>query len=96
MPVAGIRQGRLRNGFAAWYPTIGVSTWIPAKTLARKVVEQLLGSRRDQRAETPRWEPGPRILGERHFFFRGGRNSRPSGVRTRAGDRPEGAQTRGD
>lgn len=85
-----MRQGRLRNEFAGWYPTIAVSTWIPAKTLARKVADQLLGSRRDQRADIPRWEPGPRILDERHCFFPAGRNSRPSGVRSRAGDRAPG------
>ena len=83
----GVRQARLRTEYAAWYPTIAVSMWLPAKTVARKVARQLLGGPRDRGADPPRWEPGPRILSDRHFFFRGGRDSRPSGVRSRAGDR---------
>jgi hypothetical protein len=93
----GIRQARLRNEWAAWYPTVAVNTWIPAKTIARKVARQLLDSRRgERRAELPRWAPGPRILDARHFLFRGGRDSRPLGRHTRDGDpgREAGAQGR--
>jgi len=76
------RQARLRNEFAAWYPTIAVNCWTPAVTLARKVAQQLSG---DGPAWAPRWERGARILDDRHFDFRGGL-SRPAHLRTRSED----------
>lgn len=56
----GARQTRLRREYAAWYPTISVGTWIPASTVARAVMRQLL-ERESPKALCPRWEPGPRI-----------------------------------
>jgi hypothetical protein len=86
--MVGTRQGQLRAEYAAWYPTFPVNIWTPAITLARKVARQLLGNPRGDRwAHSPRWEPGPRLLDDRHFFFRGGRSSRPDGDHRRAGDR---------
>ncbi len=69
----GLRQARLRNEYAAWYPLIPVNVWVPAKSVARTVAHQLVG---DREAHcwilAPRWAVGPRILDNRHFIFRGG------------------------
>ena len=66
-----IRQARIRAEYAAWYPTIQVATWLPARSVARAVERQLLGEA-SQWSLGPRWLPGPRLLDDRHFFFRGG------------------------
>jgi hypothetical protein len=69
----GLRQARVRNEYAAWYPTIPVSIWIPANSVARTVARQLLGERHGSCwTLSPRWAVGPRILDDRHFIFRGG------------------------
>jgi len=83
--VAGqIRQARIRAEYAAWYPTIQVATWLPARSVARAVERQLLGEPSPY-SLGPRWVPGPRLLDDRHFFFRGG-NSRNSATRSRRED----------
>ena len=63
------RQARLRREYASWYPAIQVTGWFPAAMLARKVARQLLEG---EPAGAPRWEPGPRLLDDRHFMFRRG------------------------
>ena len=82
------RQARLRREYAAWYPSIELPTWHPAKKLAGVVARQLLKGE-PRHLEPPRWEPGPRILDDRHFEFRGGEAPRPSGTRTRREDHQE-------
>jgi hypothetical protein len=67
----GARQARLRNEYAAWYPTIPVAIWLPAKTVARIVTRQLVEGG-PAWALAPRWALGPRVLDSRHFIFRGG------------------------
>ena len=68
-----LRQARLRNEYAAWYPLIPVSIWMPAQSVARTVARQLLGNREGHCwILAPRWAVGPRILDDRHFLFRGG------------------------
>lgn len=79
------RQARVRREYAAWYPTLSVSTWTPAKTVARTVARQLLEGE-PHWAQGPRWEPGPRILDDRHFDFHGGAEGRAPTARTRRGD----------
>ena len=69
--VGQIRQARIRAEYAAWYPTIQVATWLPARSVARAVEQQLLGEP-SQWSLGPRWLPGPRLLDDRHFSFRGG------------------------
>ena len=71
-----IRQARIRAEYAAWYPTIQVATWLPARSVARAVERQLLGEP-SQWSLGPRWVPGPRLLDDRHFFFRGGSERDP-------------------
>lgn len=78
----GLRQARLRNVYAAWYPTIPVNIWIPAKSVAHTVARQLLGNREGHCwTLAPHWAVGPRILDDRHFIFRGG-EQRASDTRT--------------
>jgi len=85
--VAGqIRQARIRAEYAAWYPTIQVATWLPARSVARAVERQLLGES-SPFSLGPRWVPGPRLLDDRHFFFRGGKPRSPS-TRSRREDPP--------
>jgi hypothetical protein len=79
-----IRQARIRAEYAAWYPTIQVATWLPARAVARAVERQLLGEP-SQWSLGPRWVPGPRLLDDRHFFFRGG-TRRDSDTRSRKED----------
>ena len=79
---SGKRQVRLRPEYAPWYPTISVSTWLPAQGVARKVARQLLEG---EPRWAPRWAVGPRVLDERHFTFRRGEERDASG-RTRLGD----------
>jgi len=75
--VAGqIRQARIRAEYAAWYPTIQVATWLPARSVARAVERQLVGEP-SQWSLGPRWLPGPRLLDDRHFRFRGGAQRDP-------------------
>jgi hypothetical protein len=71
-----IRQARIRAEYAAWYPTIQVATWLPARSVARAVERQLLGEP-SQWSLGPRWLPGPRLLDDHHFFFRGGAERDP-------------------
>jgi hypothetical protein len=88
--VAGqIRQARIRAEYAAWYPTIQVATWLPARSVARAVERQLLGEP-TQWSLGPRWLPGPRLLDDRHFYFRGG-TQRDAVTRSRRedGEAPE-------
>ena len=87
-----VRQARVRSEYAAWYPTIPVSTWAPAKTVARAVARQLFGGE-PQWALGPRWPPGPRLLDDRHFEFRGGAEGQAATARTRRAD-PVQAETR--
>ena len=79
-----IRQARIRAEYAAWYPTIQVATWLPARSVARAVERQLLGEP-SQWSLGPRWLPGPRLLDDHHFFFRGGAE-RDSVTRSRRED----------
>jgi hypothetical protein len=81
-----IRQARIRAEYAAWYPTIQVATWLPARAVARAVERQLLGEP-SQWSLGPRWLPGPRMLDDRHFLFRGGAQ-RDSATRSRKEDAP--------
>jgi hypothetical protein len=81
-----IRQARIRAEYAAWYPTIQVATWLPARAVARAVERQLLGEP-SQWSLGPRWLPGPRMLDDRHFLFRGG-SPRDSATRSRKEDAP--------
>jgi len=81
-----IRQARIRAEYAAWYPTIQVSTWLPARSVARAVERQVLGEP-SQWSLGPRWVPGPRLLDERHFYFRGGSRRDPV-TRSRREDSP--------
>lgn len=81
----GVRQARLRNEYAAWYPTLACNVWIPAETVARAVARQLMEGSRGS-AMAPRWAAGPRILDDRHFTFRGGVEQAHPHVRRRAGD----------
>ena len=67
------RQARLRREYASWYPAIQVTGWFPAATLARKVASQLLEG---EPVGAPRWEPGPRLLDDRHFRESGERGAR--------------------
>jgi hypothetical protein len=80
-----VRQARLRNEYAAWYPTIAVSIWTPAVTVARAVARQLLHGE-PAWALGPRWSVGPRLLDDRHFEFRGGSEDRLPTARTRRED----------
>lgn len=82
----GLRQARLRNEYAAWYPLIPVNVWVPARSVARTVAHQLVGDREDHCwTLAPRWAVGPRILDNRHFTFRGG-EQRTSDTRIRPQD----------
>lgn len=81
-----IRQARIRAEYAAWYPTIQVATWLPARSVARAVERQLLGEP-SQWSLGPRWLPGPRLLDDRHFYFRGGAPRDPV-IRSRREDDP--------
>ena len=82
----GVRQARLRREYAGWYPSLSVANWITASTVARAVRRQLLDVDLDA-ARGPRWEPGTRILDDRHFQFRGGTDAlRSEGQRTRHED----------
>jgi len=82
------REGRLKPEYAAWYPSITVCAWMPATTLRRAVARQLLD--RDP-PWAPHWEPGQRLLDERHFQFRGGIH-RSGDERTRHEDARPGPQ----
>ena len=79
------RQARLRREYASWYPTIQVTAWFPASMLARKVARQLLDG---EPKGAPRWEPGARLLDDRHFTFRRGEGETRTAIR--AGDDPPG------
>jgi len=81
------RQARLRTEYAPWYPTIQVATWLPARSVARAVEQQLLGEV-TRWSLGPRWLPGPRILDDGHFFFRGGTTRQDTSARSRKGDCP--------
>lgn len=81
-----IRQARIRAEYAAWYPTIQVATWLPARSVARAVERQLMGEPSPY-SLGPRWLPGPRLLDNRHFLFRGGGHRDP-GTRSRKEDAP--------
>ena len=59
------RQARSRAEYAGWYPTVPPARWQLAEAVRRIVLRQL-------RHGSPSWEPGPRILSDRHFEFQGG------------------------
>ena len=82
---SGRREARLRPEYASWYPNISVSAWMPASTASRVVRRQLLEG---EPPWAPRWQPGPRILDEQHFKFRGG-TQRRSDRRSRVGDQAQ-------
>jgi hypothetical protein len=82
--VGQIRQARIRAEYAAWYPAIQVATWLPARSVARAVERQLTGESSPY-SLGPRWLPGPRLLDNRHFLFRGGGHRDP-GTRSRKED----------
>jgi hypothetical protein len=84
----GARQARIRNEYAAWYPTLSVVTWVPARTVARKVARHLLDG---EPSWAPRWAVGPRLLDPAHFEFRRGHDRDPT-VRTRLGEVPPEAR----
>ena len=88
MPRKNLRRARLRPEFAAWYPAISVAQWIPAATVARAVERQLCGG---EPSWAPRWEPGARLLDDRHFLFRGGEAREAPYTSTRRGDKPSDA-----
>jgi hypothetical protein len=75
------REGRLREQFRDWYPTVEAGRWYPALELTRLVLEH-------RRSGTPRWESEPRIPCDQCFEFRGGPVWRDSAARTRSGDIP--------
>jgi len=79
----GCRKARVRNEYAAWYPTLGCNVWMTASMVARKVALQLAG--RGSVLE-PHWALGSRLLDDRHFIFRGGLEPRASSLRTRRED----------
>ncbi|HKT59006.1 MAG TPA: hypothetical protein VJQ46_03085 [Gemmatimonadales bacterium] len=87
-----IRQARVRAEYAPWYPTIQVATWLPARSVARAVERQLLGET-SRWSLGPRWLPGPRLLDDRHFYFRGGSERDPT-ARSRKGDDPSSEAAR--
>jgi hypothetical protein len=58
------RQARSRAEYAGWYPTVPPARWQLAEAVRRMVLRQL-------RHGSPAWEPGPRILSDRHFEFQG-------------------------
>jgi len=83
----GLRQARLRNEYAAWYPSIAVNIWIRASTVARAVARQLLEERQGEPWDLgPRWAVGERILDDRHFVFRGGLERTPDDARRHPAD----------
>jgi hypothetical protein len=85
------RQARLRREYAPWYPTLSVTGWVPAATVARAVARQLV---QGEPRWAPRWEVGPRLLDERHFMFRGG-IERDGLLRTRLNDGHQGNESPG-
>lgn len=87
------RQARLRREYAAWYPTISLSTWLPATTVARAVARQLLEGEPEW-ARAPRWAVGLRLLDDRHFEFRGGIEHRAPSAQTRREDPSTGGPHR--
>ena len=68
------RQARLRKEYAEWYPHLAPARWQLASTVRRIVLRQL-------RQGSPHWKPGPRILSDEHFEFRGSSSAGDSQVR---------------
>jgi hypothetical protein len=58
------RHTRLRREYTGWYPAIPPARWQLAETVRHIVLRQL-------RFGAPSWDPGPRILSDRHFEFQG-------------------------
>src|SRR5690348_2695673 len=79
------RDARLRPEYAGWYPGIQIPLWLPAKAVGRAVTRQLLEGE-PHHLRPPRWEPGLRILDDRHFEFRGGEAARDPSTRSRRED----------
>jgi hypothetical protein len=77
-----MREARLRQAYAPWYGSVLEGIWYSAASVAHLVARQMLKGE-------PRWELGPRLLGETHFEFRGG-TARAGRLRTRLEDRAPG------
>ena len=73
------REARLRSQYAAEYPGITPSVWIPVAELSAKLIERVRAARREGR-HTRTFDPT-------HFEFRGGSSGpRPRAARTRSTD----------
>ena len=73
------REARLRAQYAAEYPGITPSVWIPVTELSAKLMERVYAARREGR-HTRTFDPT-------HFEFRGGSSApRPRASRTRSTD----------
>ncbi|MEP6689405.1 MAG: hypothetical protein ABJC36_13725 [Gemmatimonadales bacterium] len=65
------RQAWLQPEYAEAYPEIPPGIWVTAFSAAWAVLGGVLAGARPWPA------PGPRVLGERHFIFRGGLSRAP-------------------
>jgi hypothetical protein len=77
------RQVRVRVQYASWYPSIPPRVWQRAETVRHLVFRQL-------RHGSPSWQPGPRVLSDVHFEFRGSSAREPerlAGVERRRASR---------
>ena len=76
-----IREVRLKAEYSAEYPGIPADVWLPARELAKNLLE-----RGRARGKGGRFT---RTLNPNHFEFRGGTGPRPPGPRTRITDRSQ-------
>jgi hypothetical protein len=76
-----IREVRLKAEYSAEYPGVPPDVWLPAKELAKSLVE-----RGRARGKLGRFT---RTFDPNHFEFRGGTGPRPPGPRTRITDRSQ-------
>ena len=78
-----IREARLRSEYAYLYPNLVAGEWYPASDVGAKLLLWQLRSGRPPRL-------GERLLTDKHFEFRGGRErGEPTPLRTRASDPDE-------
>ena len=75
------REGRLKEEYKEWYPSLDPAAWYPAAWLSRAVLAQLSEGE-------PRWHPEPRVPCDAHFTFRGGEQGVRASTRTRRTDQP--------
>ena len=76
------RQALLKPEYQDWYPWVKPGLWYRARWLTELVLRQ-------RQSIDPRWEAEFRVPSDRHFTFRGGREERPAGARSRYSDIPE-------